>query len=678
MLREPYLRVKYLIRDVVKSTLAAWIVLVLALSGTAAAVPNIEPLSEDDLRLLSTPFTDPESLACDLTIGAGSGAGGVDSGRVFFIGDSLTVGFGLNRGLEIARSAGFDVDTTYERLDTGRSGGSGARLRGRSIEAVGGFNIDDIIPKLNEHTQDFDTDNADVIVVSLGTNDYGHNGTHEGRVNQIISFVDYLRSINTNAKIFWVNTRFYYPAQTATDQEINTSIEAAAPGRFTVINYYAEALADPVIDPVGKGDQIHLSGAGYGKKAEYIVRALRGAGSRQVSANGCVCSTGPVSSPSENESKVWAYFTNKQGLPAAAAAGLMGSIAPESGFDPHNMQNTAPLPDGPEMPTEIEDGTGRTVPHRLIRGKYGYGLIQWTSAGRQQNLIDFAKQPPRSTGDLGLQLDFMWKELSENYTGVLAVLQNPDISVREASDEVTLRFVTPGSVTTQHGTPESRAKTLEERGNASQTFFERYSGQEVVFSDSGGCSVNGADIDLEDPDTSNVPCAPGTQDLGPADGYFKGKLVKIRLCLVENGQVNSQLAGSVLQLLRDIRSQTGLNLTLGGVYRSMEQQIATYYKWCDINGILPTPGPYPKARYEDYVRCPGGAPPGWSNHQRGLAIDFVCNGGSLGQAYSEAKDNPCFQWLVQNAGKYGLYEFGKGQQRDSNGYEGWHWSVDGG
>src|SRR5690606_13735261 len=120
----------------------------------------------------------------------------------------------LNRGLEIARSAGFDVDTTYERLDTGRSGGSGARLRGRSIEAVGGFNIDDIIPKLNEHTQDFDTDNADVVVVSLGTNDYGHNGTHEGRVNQIINFVDYLRSINTNAKIFWVNTRFYYPAQT--------------------------------------------------------------------------------------------------------------------------------------------------------------------------------------------------------------------------------------------------------------------------------------------------------------------------------------------------------------------------------------------------------------------------------------------------------------------------------
>ena len=45
----------------------------------------------------------------------------------------------------------------------------------------------------------------------------------------------------------------------------------------------------------------------------------------------------------------------------------------------------------------------------------GYGLAQWTYHTRKKALLAFAQSKKKSVGDLGMQLEFLYKELSESY-----------------------------------------------------------------------------------------------------------------------------------------------------------------------------------------------------------------------------------------------------------------------
>jgi LAS superfamily LD-carboxypeptidase LdcB len=60
---------------------------------------------------------------------------------------------------------------------------------------------------------------------------------------------------------------------------------------------------------------------------------------------------------------------------------------------------------------------------------------------------------------------------------------------------------------------------------------------------------------------------------------------------------------------------------------------------------------------------PPTARPGASMHERGLAIDFNCDGDLV-----RSRSNPCFQWLADHAADYGFYNLPS---------EPWHWSVNG-
>jgi len=175
-------------------------------------------------------------------------------------------------------------------------------------------------------------------------------------------------------------------------------------------------------------------------------------------------------------------------------------------------------------------------------------------------------------------------------------------------------------------------------------------------------------------DTSNIPCAAG-KDYGTADGYAGGVLTKIRICRVQGFVVNSQVSRQVDSMISSARNA---NISLaGGSFRTMDGQIAIYQSWCKRDGIVGSSPPYPKPPGQS-VRCPGGAAPGYSNHQMGLAIDFTCEGKLIPRSYSSASQNKCFQWLLANARKYGFFEYGYGKSRDGRtGYEGWHWSVNG-
>lgn len=106
----------------------------------------------------------------------------------------------------------------------------------------------------------------------------------------------------------------------------------------------------------------------------------------------------------DNVEKAYNYFIAKR-LSPIAAAGIVGNLMEESGVDPRNVENP---------PSESD-----TIPPSII-GKYGYGIAQWTSAGRQNNLIAAAQAVGKKEGDLGVQLDYLWKEATTDYASVLS------------------------------------------------------------------------------------------------------------------------------------------------------------------------------------------------------------------------------------------------------------------
>lgn len=135
---------------------------------------------------------------------------------------------------------------------------------------------------------------------------------------------------------------------------------------------------------------------------------------------------------------IWDYLYKKIGNPYGVA-GLMGNLKAESNFNPRNLQNSYEKKLGFTDDTyTVAVDTGAY--QRFCNDKAGYGLAQWTSDGRKKALYEYRKN--RSIGDLDMQLDFLWKELSTSYKGVLNGLKLAE-TVREASDLVLTKFERP-------------------------------------------------------------------------------------------------------------------------------------------------------------------------------------------------------------------------------------------
>ena len=189
-----------------------------------------------------------------------------------------------------------------------------------------------------------------------------------------------------------------------------------------------------------------------GDLAEKVTAALGGSSA----------STADTSSVADNEKTIWEYLYGKLGN-AYGAAGLMGNLRAESNCKPTNLQ------DSYEKKLNITDWEYT----RLVDGgdypdfatdKASYGLAQWTYWSRKQALLDFAKAQGKSIGDLSMQLDFLWKEISESYPAVLTVLKGAE-NVKEASDAVLLWYERPAD--------QSEA-VQKKRAEFGQAYYDRY------------------------------------------------------------------------------------------------------------------------------------------------------------------------------------------------------------
>jgi hypothetical protein len=146
------------------------------------------------------------------------------------------------------------------------------------------------------------------------------------------------------------------------------------------------------------------------------------------------------------------------------------------------------------------------------------------------------------------------------------------------------------------------------------------------------------------------------QVLEIAAGYRASATMEVALTTVEGITVNSDIADDVAALVQAARA-AGFELT-GSGYRDASQQIALRRAHCGTTD------------YAIYEMPPSGcspptARPGESMHERGLAIDFSCEG-----ALITSRATACYHWLATNAQAYGLQEL-------ASNAEPWHWSIDG-
>ena len=158
------------------------------------------------------------------------------------------------------------------------------------------------------------------------------------------------------------------------------------------------------------------------------------------STQNAAASVSPVAQYNDVEKTIWDYLRGK-GLSNYAAAGIMGNLYAESSLRANNLQDSHEkklfLSD-----TEYTENVDTGEYQNFAMDGAGYGLAQWTWWKRKEKLYNFSKETDRSIGDLSLQLDYLWKELQEDYPSVLSSLTIA-ASVLEASNAFLFQFEAP-------------------------------------------------------------------------------------------------------------------------------------------------------------------------------------------------------------------------------------------
>ena len=83
--------------------------------------------------------------------------------------------------------------------------------------------------------------------------------------------------------------------------------------------------------------------------------------------------------------------------------------------------------------------------------QYGYGLAQWTTAGRKKGLYELCKDDGVSIGDLDAQLTYLYSELTGHWAALWMLLCSTE-SVEEASDAVLTQYEAPADAESHKAT----------------------------------------------------------------------------------------------------------------------------------------------------------------------------------------------------------------------------------
>lgn len=183
---------------------------------------------------------------------------------------------------------------------------------------------------------------------------------------------------------------------------------------------------------------------------------------------------------SENEERIFNFFVSK-GLTPIQSAGIVGNIMHESGFEPQRLQNT---------PIERKTPAESLTPAQLDDRSLGWGIVQFTPPGKFIKNIS----PTNRANDLGVQLEFVWKQLlSEG-----PVAENPQIlkDIRSATTlrEAVLAFqgdTKVGGKYIGYERPYDQSGSVDSRTSAALNALNKYgSGSSANFEQNSSCTTD--------------------------------------------------------------------------------------------------------------------------------------------------------------------------------------------
>jgi len=199
--------------------------------------------------------------------------------------------------------------------------------------------------------------------------------------------------------------------------------------------------------------------------------------------------------------------------------------------------------------------------------------------------------------------------------------------------------------------------------------------------ESTGTITATANIDMPNlyNNSTDIACATGTIFAGKDTGYHDGNAVLINLCELPNTsyegskwgsyeskgpiKVNSRVSGAFFNLMNDLKTALGTNkVKVYDGFRTMARQTEFWCLYTDAGGSREGSDSYDCGSYK---RGGGNeaAKPGFSNHQMGLAIDFVMEGST---PKATRVGDHSYDWLVANASKYSANKLDT---------EAWHWGI---
>lgn len=173
---------------------------------------------------------------------------------------------------------------------------------------------------------------------------------------------------------------------------------------------------------------------------------------------------------SDNAEKILRFLVGK-GLTLIQASGIIGNWYEESGLDPRAVQ-----------PSTTTDDPN----YRPISG-VGFGLAQWTYYTRQDKMYAYHKETGRSMIDLSFQLDWFWKEFTEDYAGGVVTLK----------EKTTISDAAVDFHNSYEGSDDT-ASMIQERIDSGTAYYEKFKSIIQDGSGASGGGAAGADCDASD------------------------------------------------------------------------------------------------------------------------------------------------------------------------------------